>query len=410
VHTYLDLAALRPALKTSPGLATGFVSLEFHPAFASNGRFYTVHTEFVGSLPPTHGPALPAPIAHHSILTEWTAASPAANAWSGSSRELIRVAAPHHFHNLGELAFDPTAGPGDPGYGLLYIGNGEYGSVERGEPEQLQRLDTAFGALLRIDPLGGSGAPYSYGIPAGNPFAGDGDPATLGEIYAYGFRNAHRLSWSTTGYGGPFVSDVGEDHLEEVNLLAAGANYGWPVREGNRALDPEVNPGIVFALPPNDAAFGFRYPAAQYDHEEGSAIAGGFVDEADPASRLYGKFVFGDIVNGRIFYSDASALYAADADADSTTTADVYELTLLHAGIETTLLDVVRAAAASPGLTRTDLRFATDLAGNLYVTTKQDGWVRQLISEATVPALPGFAGVLLGIALLASARPRSSQS
>ncbi len=402
VHTYLDLAALRPALKTSPGLATGFVSLAFHPAFATSGRFYTVHTEFAGGVPTTHGPALPAPIAHHSVLTEWTAASPAANAFSGGSRELLRVAAPHHFHNLGELAFDPTAGPGNANYGLLYIGNGDYGSVERGQPEQLQRLDTVFGALLRIDPLGGSGAPYSYGIPASNPFASDADPSTLGEIYAYGLRNAHRLSWSTTGFGGPFVSDVGEDHLEEINLPAAGANYGWPVREGNRALDPDTDPGTVFPLPPNDATFGFRYPVAQYDHEEGSAIAGGFVYEVDAASRLHGKFVFGDIVNGRIFYADAGAMYAAD-DADPATTASVYELTLLRAGVETTLLDVVRTATARPGLTRVDLRFATDLAGNLYVTTKQDGFVRRLIPETTasIPALPGLTGALLGLALVA---------
>jgi hypothetical protein len=259
-----------------------------------------------------------------------------------------------------------------------------------------------FGALLRIDPLGGTGAPYSYGIPPGNPFASDGNPATLGEIYAYGFRNAHRLSWSPTGFGGPFVSDIGEDHFEEVNLLEPGRNYGWPVREGNRALDPEVDPGTAFALPPDDASYGFTYPGAQYDHEEGSANAGGFVYELDATSRLFGKFVFGDIVNGRIFYADAGALYGAD-DGDPATMAFVYELTLLRSGAPTTLLSVVRAATASPGTARVDLRFANDLAGNLYVLTKQDGWVRRLVPEpaGAIPALPAMAAVALGVALAA---------
>ena len=231
--------------------------------------------------------------------------------------------------------------------------------------QQLQRLDTVYGALLRISPLVGNGAPYTYGIPASNPFASDGDPATLGEIYAYGFRNAHRLTWSRTGLGGPFISELGEHNLEEVDVLAAGANYGWPVREGNRAINPQ-NLGSVFPLPANDASFGFTYPAAQYDHEEGDAIAGGFLVEGTVgmASRLHGAFVFGDIVNGRVFYSYASALAGAD-DGNPATTAFVYELTLLRAGVPTTLLDVVRGAVGNSSLARTDLRFATDLAGNL---------------------------------------------
>jgi hypothetical protein len=284
---------------------------------------------------------------------------------------------------------------------LLYISNGDYGSALRGQPQQLQRLDTVYGALLRISPRVGNGAPYTYGIPASNPFASDGDPATLGEIYAYGFRNAHRLTWSRTGWGGPFISELGEHNLEEVDVLAAGANYGWPVREGNRAIDPQ-DMTAVFALPANDASFGFTYPVAQYDHEEGDAIAGGLLVEGDVemASRLHGAFVFGDIVNGRVFYSYASALADAD-DGNPATTAFVYELTLLRAGVPTTLLDVVSAAVGNPSLSRTDLRFATDLAGNLYITTKQDGWVRRLLPApvGAIPALSRWMGLSLVVAL-----------
>jgi hypothetical protein len=165
--TYLDFDTLFPDLKTSPGLASGFVSFAFHPDFASNGLFYTVHSEAENGSA-NLGPALPTTIDQHSILTEFTATIPAANGFSGSRRELMRIASPHSFHNLGKLAFDPNLLPGHPDYGLLYIGGGDFGSVAIGEPEQLQRLDTPFGTVMRIDPLGGpflrGGTSYAYGI------------------------------------------------------------------------------------------------------------------------------------------------------------------------------------------------------------------------------------------------------
>ena len=403
VSTYLDMDALRASFITSPGLAMGFVSFAFHPDFASNGLFYTVHTESPGGTP-THGPAEPATISNHSILTEWTATNPAADAFSGSSREILRIAATSHFHNLGEIAFDPNAGPGHPDYGLLYLANGDYGAVNSlGEPEQIQRLDTLYGALLRIDPLGGDGSPYSYGIPADNPYVSDGDPDTFGEILAHGFRNAHRIHWSRQGLGGPFVTDIGQGNLEEVNVLVAGQNYGWPEREGSYALDPDADPETVFALPPNDASFGFTYPVAQYDHEEGRAIAGAILCEQDPASSLHGKLVFSDIVNGRIFYAHAGIMMAAD-DGDPETTAPVAALTLVHEGSEKTLLQVVRDELGQPTLARVDLRLASDEAGTLYLMTKRDGFVRRLVPDTVaVPALPGAGAIVLATALVAGA-------
>ena len=70
-----------------------------------------------------------------------------------------------------------------------------------------------------------------YTIPPANKFAADGDPKTLGEIYAYGFRNAHRLSWDLTD-GTMFASDIGMNHIEEINIVRNGENYGWMKREG----------------------------------------------------------------------------------------------------------------------------------------------------------------------------------
>ena len=99
-----------------------------------------------------------------------------------------------------------------------------------------QRLDTVVTAILRIDPRspaesGGEKGLGNYTIPPGNPYARDNDPKTLGEIYAHGFRNAHRLSWDPAD-GTMFASDIGMNHIEEINVVRAGGNYGWMAREG----------------------------------------------------------------------------------------------------------------------------------------------------------------------------------
>jgi hypothetical protein len=388
--TYMDMAAERP-LKTSPGFATGFVSFAFHPEFTVNGLFYTVHTEEVGLTPPNLGPAIPSAFVQHSILTEWNATDPAANNFNGTSRELMRIASTYRFHNLGEVAFNPNAQPGNADYGLLYIGGGDYATGAGNgigfppQPQQLQRLDTPYGTVMRIDPLGGpfvrGSTTYNYGIPASNPFALDGDPNTFDEIYAYGFRNAHRIAWDTGGTGTPIVSDIGQGNIEEVNVLVAGANYGWPEREGSFALDVNTDPETVLPLPPNDAVFGFSYPPVQYDHDEGDAIAGGFVYRGPVISDLQGKFVFGDIANGRIFYVDMAELLAAN-DGNPATTAQLYELNLVHQGQSKTLLEIL-------GASRADLRFGMDLAGGLYITTKTDGFIRRLVPRPSATVQDG---------------------
>ncbi len=319
-----------------------------------------------------------------------------------TQRELIRIAATHRFHNMGEIAFNPNAQPSDPDYGLLYIGAGDYGAAEFDDPDQLQRLDTSYGVLMRIDPLGGpfmrSGITYDYGIPPANPFV-DGDPNTFDEIYAYGFRNAHRIAWDTTGVR--YVSDIGQGNGEEVNILIAGANYGWPEREGNWGIDPDVDLETpVLPLPADPVAY--HYPVALYDHDEGRAIAGGFVHR-QPGSPLDGKFIFGDIVNGRIFYADATDLVDAD-DGDPATVAQVFELNLVYEGEATTLLQIVQDALDNPSVNRTDLRFGQDAAGNLYMTTKQDGFIRRLRLSVPVgvPAASPSAHMVLAILLAAA--------
>jgi len=386
VSTFMDLGLLFANLKTSPGLASGFVAFALHPEFASNGLIYTVHTEFVAATAANLGPTLPVSVIQHSILSEWEATDPALNVFAGGSRELIRIASPHNHHNLGEISFNPASGPGDDDYGLLYLAAGDFGSVQSGQPEQLQRLDTPYGAMLRIDPLGGpftrGATTYDYGIPPGNPFASDGDPATYDEIYAYGFRNGHRIIWDTAHSGAAFVADIGEQNIEEVDVLAAGANYGWPEREGTYAIDVATSLANVFALPPDDASYGYRYPTAQYERDDVSAawtaIAGGAVFRGSPAHALYGELVFGDIVTGDLFHAAVSDLLVAD-DGDPATTTQIYRLGILRDGAASSIADIVADALATASVARTDIRIARVASGEVYITTKQDAYVRKLL-------------------------------
>ena len=390
VSEYMDVAQLIPDLNTGGDLASGFVSFALAPDFATTGHFYTVHSEDPGTTPPNLTPPNPTTILQHSVLVEWTATDPSANTFAGTRRELIRVGGRNLSHTMGEIAFNPLAEPGDADYGLLYILAGDYSSVNHSESNQLQRKDSPFGVLMRIDPLGGpfvrNTITYEYGIPNTNPFANDPDPV-LGEIYAYGFRNGHRIAWDLGGPSpGPYVSDIGEQNIEEVNRLVAGRNYGWAEREGTFEIDVDGDPGILFPLPADDATFGFTYPVAQFDHDEGFAIAGGMVYRGSAGDPLNGKFIFGDIVTGRMFYADVQDLLDAD-DGDPTTTAQLYRLNLEHNGQLTTFRDIVADVFGLGTIFRVDLRYGQDAQGQIYVTTKQDGFIRKLTWNG-VPAGP----------------------
>ncbi len=242
---YADIAAVYPNTAYT-ALAGGFTGFAFHPEFQKNGLLYTMHIEraagdgVVHFVPPGFTVA---DVTHHNVLTEWRASNPAANTFEGSRRVLLRVA---HVvngptHPFGHLEFNPRSKPDDPDYGLLYTSGSDLGfsngaGPNARNPSQLQRLDTLIGAILRIDPRspsvsGGTKGLGDYTVPAINKFAADGDPKTLGEIFAYGFRNAHKLSWDLTD-GTMFASDIGMNHIEEINIVREGENYGWMKREG----------------------------------------------------------------------------------------------------------------------------------------------------------------------------------
>jgi hypothetical protein len=338
---------------------------------------------------------------YHNIITEWHAANPSANTFSGTRRELLREAhvVMNLTHPLGAVEFNPTARPSDPDYGLLYTSGSDHGFSNGGgpnasNPTQTQRLDSIMTAILRIDPRSpsvthGVKGLGDYTIPMANVFAADGDPKTLGEIYAYGFRNAHRLSWDPMD-GTMFASDIGMDNVEEINIVRNGQNYGWMKREGiwenGRSRNGNLNQ--LYPLPADilngRQQDGFTYPVARYDHDEGRAISGGFAYYGTIAA-LRGKFVFGDVQRGRLFAADLAALKRAD-DGVPQTVAPIEEIQLYTrddkgARINVSFQELVNRTMNAT-LPRADLHLARTRDGELIVTSRQDGMIRMLVPDA----------------------------
>jgi len=386
-------------------LESGFIGFDFHPEFAKNGLFYTVHGERVQGnpkkpdfIPPGFSPA---DVTYHNVITEWHATNPAANMFSGTRRELLRIGhiVANLTHPFGAVEFNPTAKPGSADYGLLYTSGSDTGFSNGGgphasNPSQTQRLDTLISAILRIDPRSpsvtkGTRGLGDYTIPAVNKFAADGDPKTFGEIYAYGFRNTHRLSWDLAD-GTMFGSDIGMNNIEEINIIHEGRNYGWMKREGLFENGVGRPGGALNQLYPQspDILSGkvkdeFTYPVAMYDHDEGQSVSAGFAYHGViPALR--GKFVFGDVQRGRIFVADLAAMKAAD-DGIPQTVAPVEEVQLYikDAGgkrTDVTFKELIEKTNGGPAA-RADLHISRSRDGELFVTSRQDGMVRMLIPD-----------------------------
>jgi hypothetical protein len=399
---YLDIRPLFPHAIYSR-LESGLIGFDFHPDFARNGLFYTVHGENAAGNPAEFDFVPPgfaaADATYHNVITEWHANDPAAATFAGTHRELLRVAhiVQNFSHPFGYVGFNPTAEPGDADYGLLYTSGSDLGfsngaGPHANNPGQTQRLDSVVTAILRFDPRspaesGGTKGLGDYTIPAINHFAADGDPGTLGEIYAYGFRNAHRLSWDLAD-GTMFAADIGMNHIEEINIVHEGRNYGWMRREGyweNGMSRPGGALNQLFALPA-DVLNGrnedeFTYPVAIYDHDEGVAISGGFAYHGR-IEALRGKFVFGDLSRGRLFAADVAAIKAAD-DGIPGTVAPIEEVQLyvrdaqgnrVNASLPE-LIEQTNAAATS----RADMHLGQSADGEIFVTSRQDGMIRVLV-------------------------------
>ncbi|HKO89935.1 MAG TPA: PQQ-dependent sugar dehydrogenase [Polyangiaceae bacterium] len=263
---FLDLTA-----RIVSGGERGLLGLAFHPDFAENGRLfvhYSANTEEPG-----------AGIRRgDGIISEFVSNPPGAlTADPGSERRLLSISQPYSNHNGGMLAFSPRDG-------FLYIGLGDGGSG--GDPEgNGQNLSSWLGKMLRIDV--DSRSQGEYGIPDGN-MTGEG---VLPEIWSYGWRNPWRFSFDAAN-GDLYVGDVGQDSLEEVDYEPSGVggrNYGWKVMEASRC----------FRSGSGCDQQGLTLPVAEYSHQQGCSITGGYVYRGQAIADLAGTYLYADYCSGR---------------------------------------------------------------------------------------------------------------
>lgn len=452
--TYLDFngrgsrTGLFDKLTTDAGLASGFISFEFDPDYVHNGRFYTIHLEetaLPGSLTPDNrsAPALdvagytptapvvtPGLVDHEGVLIEWTDSNTQNTTFEGRARELLRIPLNSRIHPLGDLSFNPAARPGDADWRMLYVACGDGGSGDSRGTNRLnpQRLDTLVGKILRIVPDLGEHTKDStvsdngrYRVPRDNPFS-----AVAGarpEIWAYGVRNPHRLGWHSEGGTTHLIASmIGWRIWETVLLIHKGGNYGFPLREGGEVVagdrtsaalpQPDVLP-VQVTDTITAGAVTPMYPVLRYGHGQdgGDAIAGGFVYSGKRIPQLVGKFVFGDISTGRLWWADFKDMRAAD-DGVGRTVAPIHELQIWwdnpadspDRGRQRypTMAPIVTAAyhtrggrdpdlpgtGAVAGSGRVDLRFAIDRNGELYLLSKSDGVIRAVTGVVSVRTPP----------------------
>ena len=299
--------------RIASGGERGLLGLAFAPTFAVDGHFFVDYTDRDGN----------------TVVSELRAPDPADDrADAGSERVLLRIDQPFPNHNGGALAIGPD--------GFLWIATGDGGSG--GDPQgNGQRLDTLLGKLLRIDPRPTAGAPY--GIPAGNPFVGRA--GALGEIWAYGLRNPWRFSFDRST-GDLWIGDVGQGSIEEVDRwpadAPAGPNFGWNTMEASACFDP----------PEGCDATGLVLPVAEYGHDRGCSVTGGYVYRGPAVAGLGGTYLYADYCSGTIWGLDAGSAPAAPR-------------VLLQSGL----------AVAS---------FGEDEAGELYVVDLAGGGVFRVVA------------------------------
>jgi Glucose / Sorbosone dehydrogenase len=383
---YLDVAAMfAPQFFSGRGLGQGFGYVTFHPDFKRNGKFYTIHTE-QATLTTEVPDWSQTNTLFHGVISEFTATDPAADVFAGTRREVLRVGFGGQIHGIQEINFNPTARRGDLDYGNLYLAVGDGGlGVRNTDP---QNLAIPHGKLLRIDPLGTNAANGQYGIPPTNPFVGQA--GKLGEVYAYGFRDPHRFSWDR-GTGRLYLGHIGEHAIEAIYEVRAGDNFGWSVREGAFVFDvTQPNPcDRIFPLPADDA--GFVYPVAAYDHnpapgwnctsDVGVAVAGGFVYRGGDVPALRGKYVFGDLVDGTVMYTEADEMRRGRAPAT------IHRLALFDAATGNSVRMQELSGPGAPGdPNRVDLRFGTDAQGELYILAKANGKIWKVVGTRTFAA------------------------
>lgn len=345
---FLDLSS-----RVATGGERGLLGLTFAPDYATSGKFYVNYIDR-GTL--------------NTVVSQFTVGSSPGVANAGSERVVLTVTQPsgRDNHKGGWIGFRP----GDANN--LYIATGDGGSSN--DPDNnAQNVSSQLGKILRVNlnapAPSAEGTASGSGIPGANPF-----------VWDYGLRNPYRNSFDRLT-GTFFIGDVGQGRREEVNVELAsnpgGNNYGWRPLEGTIPT-----PDVGDPIPPGTAA-----PAFEYDHggnailsPSGSAsIIGGYVYRGSDAPELYGKYVFGDFVSGRLATLDFNSSTGSLSNLQSLTA----------------IVDPNRTLFGGNSLSS----FGEDANGNLYLANIATGTVYRLVPEPS-----GLA--VLGVAVMALASRR----
>ncbi len=268
--------------RVESGGEKGLLSVAFHPRFAENGWLYVDYTTRIADKLYTHvsrftvvtpGRANAGDPKRPSEVDRTAAVDP------NSELVILRIEQPYSNHKGGQLAFGPD--------GYLYVGMGDGGSAN--DPHNnAQDLNSLLGKLLRID-VDHEQPPLAYSIPLGNPFVGRF--GARAEIWAYGLRNPWRFSFDAAD-GRLFLADVGQNAVEEVDLIERGGNYGWRIMEGD-ICTPKFGTQCDRR--------GLAMPIQVHRHPQSNSITGGFVYRGPAIEGLCGTYLYGDYVTRRIW-------------------------------------------------------------------------------------------------------------
>ena len=344
-------------IAVTSGGEQGLLGLAFDPGYANPAspgyqRFFVNYTD---------------PGNQDTVVASYRANPGGLSADPSSRLEVMRFDQPNGLsnHKAGWMGFKP----GD--VNNLYIATGD-GGGSNDLSNNAQNTGVLLGKMLRININGDdfASSTINYAIPSDNPYAGVA--GARGEIYATGLRNPWRNSFDRLT-GALWVADVGQSAREEINFINAaspgGQNFGWRVREGDIAT-----PGVGGPLQP-----GMVDPILSYTRSFGGSITGGYVVR-DAGSELYGKYIFGDFVSGRIWTING------DGSAQTITSATDW----------TTVLDGGAAGALS-----SIASFGEGANGEIFIIDFAGKVVQVVPEPATVLLM--FTGVL---ALLAPQRRR----
>lgn len=248
----------------SRGNEQGLLGLAFSPNYLKDGYFYVYYTADKPS---------------RSVVSRFSVQKGNPQLADAQSEQVIlEVPQPYSNHNGGQIVFGPD--------GYLYIGLGDGGSA--GDPHNHgQNLKTLLGSLLRIDPSKPA-TEKKYSIPSDNPFVGQ--VGKRAEIYAYGLRNPWRFSFDSVT-GQLWLADVGQDRIEEIDIIEKGKNYGWNITEGSLCFKPADNCDKSSVT----------MPVYEYGRSRGQSVTGGFVYRGNKIPILKGYYIYADYMSGRVW-------------------------------------------------------------------------------------------------------------